>query len=79
MMNLFNLYQYRFLFNEQNQLDGILRKDRNGIYQVQQGKVPVLIRNDEYKKETLKFECEDYKCKENERFLVEWSEFTSIK
>jgi hypothetical protein len=79
MMDLFNLYQYRFLFNEHNRLDGILRKDINGIYQVEKGKVPVLIRTDGHKDETLKFEYEDYICKENERFLVEWSEFTSIK
>jgi hypothetical protein len=67
-------YRYRICFDEENRPDGILREDKDGIHQVETGKVPVLIYTDGYENENIKFEYDGYECKENERFLDEWTE-----
>jgi hypothetical protein len=66
-------YHYRICFDERNRLKKILRVDKDGIHKVEERKVPVISRPDGYSNEFIKFEYDDYKCKENESFL-EWYE-----
>ena len=64
-------YRYRICFDDKNQLDGILREDKDGVHLVEKYHTPVIITNNDGT-QFIKFENDNfYECKDNEHFM-EW-------
>jgi hypothetical protein len=64
-------YHYRICFDGKNRVDRIFREDKDGVHRVEKGKVAIIINVDGSDYQNIKFEYDDYECKENEMFL-EW-------